>query len=61
MRIPVEYFDGNFDFVDPARLESLIKSRAIARFKRMDGWVGVLHGPLRGHGGKKYNGPERRW
>ena len=61
MRIPVEYFDGNFDFVDPKRLDSLIKSRVITQFKRADGWVRVLKGPLRGQGGNKYNGPERRW
>jgi hypothetical protein len=53
-------FDGNFDFVDSNCLESLIISRRITRFKRADGWVRVPQGPLRGHGGKKFNGPERR-
>lgn len=60
MRIPVQYYDESFDSVDPYRLDTLIKSRAIIGFKRADGWVRVPHGPLRGHGGKTHKGPERR-
>ncbi len=60
MRIVVEYCYGNIDFVDPARLDILITSRKITGFKRADRWVRVPQGPLRGHGGKKYEGPERR-
>lgn len=62
MRIPVQYYDGEFDFVDPERLDQLISSRMIIGFRRCDGWVRVPHGPLRGQGGKgrKYKGPERR-
>lgn len=60
MRILVVYDDGNFDFVDPARLDILIASHRITGFRRAEGWVKVPYGPLRGHGGEKYKGPERR-
>jgi hypothetical protein len=60
MRIPVQYFDGEFDYVDPERLNELIRSRRIIGFRRSDGWVRVPHGPLRGQGGNKYEGPDRR-
>jgi len=62
MRIPVQYFDGQFDFVEPDRLDRLITSRMITGFRRSDGWVRVPQGPLRGrsNGRKNYPGPERR-
>ncbi|HOI17750.1 MAG TPA: hypothetical protein PK036_15550 [Geobacteraceae bacterium] len=62
MRIPVQYIDGEFDFVEPERLDELIRTRMITGFRRSDGWVRVPHGPLRGQSGKgrKYRGPERR-
>ncbi len=60
MRILVDFSDGNYGLVVPSRLNFLIASRGITGFKRADGWVRVPHGPLRGHGGKKYEGPERR-
>jgi len=60
MRILVDFFDGNFGLVDTDRLDFLIASRGITGFKRTDGWVRVPQGPLRGHGGKRYEGPERR-
>lgn len=60
MRIPVQYCDGDFDFVDPGRLDDLIRSRMIIGFRRSDGWVRVPHGPLRSPNGKKYRGSERR-
>lgn len=62
MRIPVQYSDGEFDFVEPERLDELIRTRMITGFRRSDGWVRVPQGPLRGQSGKgrKYRGPERR-
>lgn len=62
MRIPVQYTDGEFDFVEPDRLDRLISYRMITGFRRSDGWVRVPHGPLRErcNGRKKYLGPERR-
>ena len=60
MRIPVQYVDGNFDCVDADRLDHLIGFRRIMSFKRADGWVKVPQGPLRGEGGKNYQGPDRR-
>lgn len=60
MRIPVVYLDGNFDYVDAYRLDTLISARRIIAFKREEGWVRVPHGPLRGQGGSKYEGPDRR-
>lgn len=60
MRIPVEYCDGNFGCVDAERLDYLIKNRGITGFRRTDGWVKVPQGPLRGAGGTRYNGKERR-
>lgn len=60
MRIPVQYTDGEFDYVDAGRLDELIRNRRIIGFRRSDGWVRVPYGPLRGQGSKKYEGPERR-
>jgi hypothetical protein len=60
MRIQIEYFDGSFDFVEADRLDALIASRRIVAFKRKDGWVRVPYGPLRGQGGKSYEGSDRR-
>lgn len=60
MLILVEYFDGNFGFVDPGRLDDLIMSRRITGFRRATEWVRVPYGPLRGHGGKRYAGHDRR-
>ncbi len=60
MRIPVQYFDGTFDFVTPGRLDALIRNRKITGFRRSEGWVRVPHGPLRAKTGRQYSGPERR-
>lgn len=60
MRIPVQYADGEFGHVDARRLDELIRGRKIIGFRRSEGWVRVPHGPLRGQGGRKYEGPERR-
>jgi hypothetical protein len=60
MRIPVQYFDGTFDYVSANRLESLIRNRKIIGFRRNDGWIRVPQGHLRTGEDKRYQGPERR-
>ncbi len=60
MCIYVEYFDGNIDFVDSARLDVLITSRNTTGFRHTEGWVRVPQGPLRGQEVKNYEALETR-
>jgi len=61
MKIPVEYLDGSFGYVEADRLEELIQAKKIMGFRRSDQWVRVRRDPVRGDGGlSKYDGPERR-
>ena len=47
MLMRVIYPDGRHDFVNADILTSLIELKAIAKFKRLDGWVDVPSQGLR--------------
>ena len=54
---------SNFEHVetvDASLLQRLISERAILAFRRSMGWVKLGVDPIRGDGGKEYDGPERR-
>ena len=59
-KITVVFTNGVTDRITPALLDSLIRSRRIDQFEREDGWVEVGIDPLRGMGGPKYEGVDRR-
>jgi len=61
MKIPVVYADDRRGLVRAEELQELIERDAIVSFLRSDGesvQVGV--DTVRGMGGRKYRGPERR-
>jgi len=61
MKIPVVFADQKRGTVKAAELQKLIQDLAILSFYRSDGECVVLgSGAIRGMGGKKYRGPERR-
>jgi hypothetical protein len=60
MIIRVLYEDDRHDYVPSFRLDDLISEGRIKKFYRSDGWVTIGKDPIRGHGGPRYNGPERR-
>ncbi|KAF0219314.1 MAG: hypothetical protein FD174_2013 [Geobacteraceae bacterium] len=58
--ILVVYDDNTFDKVNYYRLDFLIKTGRVVKFRRSDGrWVSVADDPVRGDGGV-YSGPDRR-
>jgi len=60
MIIRVLYEDDRHDYVPAFRLDDLIAEGKIKKFYRSDGWVTIGKDPIRGVGGSRYNGPERR-
>lgn len=61
MKIPVVFADQKRGLVKAEELQNLIEESAIVSFLRSDGesvQIGV--DPIRGMGGRKYRGPERR-
>lgn len=61
MRIAVVYPDERRGFVKEEELQELIQKEAIQSFFRSDGeQVLIGRDPVRGMGGRKYRGPERR-
>jgi hypothetical protein len=46
--------------VNVSDLRRLIASGEVLAFHRADGWVKVGTEPIRGDGGREYDGPERR-
>jgi len=61
MRIPVEFADQRRGLVRAEELQELIEKAAIVSFLRSDGQsVRVGVDSVRGMGGNKYRGPERR-
>jgi hypothetical protein len=61
MKIPVVFPDQRRGFVKAEELQELIQQAAIVSFLRSDGEnVLVASGIVRGMGGRKYRGPERR-
>jgi hypothetical protein len=60
MIIRVLYEDDRHDYVPAFRLDDLIAEGKIKKFYRSDGWVTIGKDPIRGAGGSRYSGPERR-
>jgi len=60
MIIRVLYEDDRHDYVPAFRLDDLIAEGKIKKFYRSDGWVTIGKDPIRGVGGSRYAGPERR-
>lgn len=61
MKIPVVFADQRRGLVKAEELQVLIQQAAIVSFLRSDGeCVQVSSGHIRGMGGRKYRGPERR-
>jgi len=61
MKIPVVFADERRGLVKAEELQKLIESAAIVSFLRSDGEsVHVGFDTVRGMGGRKYRGPERR-
>jgi hypothetical protein len=60
MIIRVLYEDDRHDYVPAFRLDDLIAEGRIKKFYRSDGWVTIGKDPIRGTGGARYSGPERR-
>jgi hemerythrin len=61
MKIPVIYVDLTDGIVDAHQLDLLIREEKIVSFRRNeDEWVRLGIDPVRGGGGRKYTGAERR-
>ena len=60
MKVQVLTHYDNIETVNVRDLRRLIASEEVLAFHRSDGWVKVGAEPVRGDGGKEYNGPERR-
>jgi hypothetical protein len=60
MRIPVIFPDQGRGIVRSEELQEMIDSKKISAFYRYTEFVDVVVDPVRGSGGKKYAGPERR-
>ncbi len=59
-KINVVYKNGVKDRISPALLGTLLDSKQIDQFERVDGWARVGIDPLRGMGGSPFDGDERR-
>lgn len=60
MMIRVMYSDWRQDRVSPEALERLLALNRVKKFERLSGWVRVGSDRIRGLGGDRYAGPERR-
>ena len=61
MIIRVLYKDDRHDYVPAFRLDVLIAEDTIKKFYRpSQGWVTIGKDPIRGMGGLRYKGPDRR-
>ncbi|WP_432822535.1 GSU3473 family protein [Trichloromonas sp.] len=60
MMIRVMYSDWRQDLVTPAALDRLLALKRVKKFKRFSGWVHVGHDRIRGAGGGRYGGADRR-
>jgi hypothetical protein len=60
MRIPVIFTDQSRGFARQEELEELIQSKGITAFYRSTEYVKIDLDPIRGNGGRRYVGPERR-
>ena len=60
MKVQVLTHYDKVETVNVRDLRRLIASGEVLAFHRSDGWVKVGAEPIRGDGGKEYDGPERR-
>jgi hypothetical protein len=60
MKIKVQFSVDDMGTVDARELGRLIVDNEILAFERFGGWVKIGVEPIRGDGGKTYDGPERR-
>ena len=60
MKVQVLTHYDKIEAVNVRDLRRLIASGEVLAFHRSDGWIKVGAEPIRGDGGKEYNGPERR-
>jgi hypothetical protein len=60
MKIPVMSHYDTVENVDARELRRLIASGGVLAFRRQEHWVKIGSDPVRGDGGKPYDGPERR-
>jgi hypothetical protein len=60
MRIPVIFPDHRRAVVSSEDLQELIQTKKIKAFFRSTEYVCIALDPVRGMGGRKYTGPERR-
>ena len=59
-KIKVVYDNGVSDQISPSLLDSLITSRRVEQFERSEGWAEIGIDPIRGMGGSRYGGDDRR-
>jgi hypothetical protein len=60
MLIHVIYKGGKMGSVDQCKIDRLINSRQIIRFRRADGWAVIGVDPIRRINDSSYKGTERR-
>ncbi len=60
MKIKVQFGVDDVGTVDARDLGQLIANGEILAFERSSGWVKTGCDPVRGDGGREYDGPERR-
>lgn len=60
MKVQVLTHYDKIESVNVRDLRRLIASGEVLAFHRSDGWVKVGAEPVRGDGGREYDGPERR-
>jgi hypothetical protein len=60
MKIPVMSHYDTIENVDARELKRLIASGDILAFRRSEQWIKIGSDPVRGDGGREYDGPERR-
>jgi hypothetical protein len=61
MMIRINHPDGRFDLVKASRLDYLIQTVQVSRFKRNSGWVVIGRDPVRNQNKRAFHfGAERR-
>lgn len=60
MLINVQRNDGQFDMIQPWRLDQLLQDHKLKGFKRAVGWVVVGRDPVRHRKSDHFQGSERR-